>query len=73
MTRYHRVRETSWTGSTPAASTIFPLSTQGVFPSHLMRLRQLSTGHAEYVTADVHAATTSFCIREAYTISCPIT
>ena len=33
-------------GSTPAASTIFTLSTQGVFRSHLVRLRQLSTAHA---------------------------
>jgi len=36
-----------------------------------MRLRQLSTAHAAYVAADMPAATTSFCIREAYTVSFP--
>ena len=25
----------------------------------------------KYVAADVHAATTSFCVREAYAASCP--
>ena len=49
-----------------------PVNT-GAFSFALVRLRQLSTAHAEYVAADVHATTTSFCIREAYTVSCPIT